>query len=85
MSNKKMIVVVGATGGQGGGLVRSILGDPNSGFAARAVTRDVNSERAKALAKLGQFEYYGTSTGNTGTSFVVDSGKVIVTFSASGS
>ncbi len=44
-----------------------------------------NVDRLKALAKLGQFEYYGTSTGNTGTSFVVDSGKVIVTFSASGS
>jgi len=44
-----------------------------------------NVDRLKALAKLGQFEFYGTSTGNTGTSFVVDSGKVIVTFSASGS
>jgi uncharacterized protein YbjT (DUF2867 family) len=53
MSNKKTIVVVGATGGQGGGLVRSILSDPNGGFTVRAVTRDVNSEKAKGLAKLG--------------------------------
>ena len=53
MSNKNTIVVVGATGGQGGGLVRSILSDPNSGFAVRAVTRDVNSAKAKALEKLG--------------------------------
>ena len=53
MSNKKTIVVVGATGGQGGGLVRSILSDPNSGFAVRTVTRDVNSAKAKALEKLG--------------------------------
>jgi uncharacterized protein YbjT (DUF2867 family) len=29
------------------------LRDPNSGFVARAITRDVNSDQAKALAKLG--------------------------------
>jgi uncharacterized protein YbjT (DUF2867 family) len=50
---KKIIAIVGATGAQGGGLVRAILGDPNGGFTARAITRDVNSEKAKALAKLG--------------------------------
>ena len=44
-----------------------------------------NVARLKALAKTGQFEYYGTSSGNIGTDFVVDSGKVIITFSASGS
>ncbi len=44
-----------------------------------------NVTELKRLAKLGQFEYFGTSTGNLGTAFVVDSGKVIVTFSASGS
>ncbi len=53
MAEKKVIAVVGATGAQGGGLVRAILSDPNGGFAARAVTRDVNSEKAKALVKLG--------------------------------
>jgi uncharacterized protein YbjT (DUF2867 family) len=53
MAEKKIIAVVGATGAQGGGLVRAILSDPNSGFAARAITRDVNSDKAKALAKLG--------------------------------
>ena len=50
---KKTIAVVGATGAQGGGLVRAILADPSGEFAARALTRDVNSEKAKALAKLG--------------------------------
>ncbi len=40
-------------------------------------------ERLKELAKEGQFDYYATSTGNLGTTFVVDSGKVIITFSAS--
>jgi uncharacterized protein YbjT (DUF2867 family) len=53
MADKKIIAVVGATGAQGGGLVRAILADPNGGFAARVVTRDVNSDKAKELAKLG--------------------------------
>lgn len=53
MSQKKIITVFGATGSQGGGLVRAILGDPNSEFAIRAVTRDATSDKAKALAALG--------------------------------
>jgi len=53
MSNKKIITVFGATGAQGGGLVRAILSDKNSEFAVRAVTRDANSDKAKALAQLG--------------------------------
>ncbi|HYM11697.1 MAG TPA: NmrA/HSCARG family protein [Bryobacterales bacterium] len=53
MDEKKIIAVVGATGAQGGGLVRAILSDPSGGFAARALTRDVNSDKAKELAKLG--------------------------------
>ena len=53
MPDKKVIAVVGATGAQGGGLVRAILSQPSSGFAARAITRDVNSQKAKELAKLG--------------------------------
>ena len=53
MSDKKIIAVAGATGAQGGGLVRAILADPAGGFTARALTRDVNSDKAKALAALG--------------------------------
>jgi uncharacterized protein YbjT (DUF2867 family) len=53
MAAKKIITVFGATGAQGGGLVRAICADTNSEFIARAVTRDVNSEKAKGLAKLG--------------------------------
>jgi uncharacterized protein YbjT (DUF2867 family) len=53
MADRKIIAVVGATGAQGGGLVRAILNDPAGGFAVRAITRDVSSEKAKALAKLG--------------------------------
>src|SRR5690242_17519010 len=53
MADNKIIAVAGATGAQGGGLVRAILSDPASGFAARALTRDVNSAKAKELAALG--------------------------------
>jgi uncharacterized protein YbjT (DUF2867 family) len=53
MADKKIIAILGATGAQGGGLVRAILNDPNGGFTARAITRDVNSDKAKELAKLG--------------------------------
>lgn len=53
MSEKKIIAVVGATGAQGGGLVRAILNDPDGGFAARAITRDADSEKARELAALG--------------------------------
>lgn len=51
--SKKIIAVIGATGAQGGGLVRAILADPNGGFAVRALTRDPESPKAKALADLG--------------------------------
>ncbi len=53
MAEKKIIAVLGATGAQGGGLVRAILSDPSGGFTARAITRDVNSDKAKALQALG--------------------------------
>ena len=53
MSDKKIIAVVGATGAQGGGLVRAILNDPSGGFAARAITRNPNSDKARELAGLG--------------------------------
>ena len=53
MAEKKIIAVVGATGAQGSGLVRAIVSDQGGGFAARALTRKVNSEKAKELAKLG--------------------------------
>ena len=51
--DKKIIAVVGATGAQGGGLVRAIVNDPKGGFAARAITRKKDSDKAKALAKMG--------------------------------
>lgn len=53
MTTKKIIAVVGATGAQGGGLVRAITSDKSGEFAARAITRDPHSEKAQQLAQLG--------------------------------
>jgi uncharacterized protein YbjT (DUF2867 family) len=53
MTDKKMIAVVGATGAQGGGLVRAILADTTGPFTARAPTRNADSGRARELASQG--------------------------------
>ena len=53
MADKKIIAVVGSTGSQGGGLVNAILADTNGEFAVRAITRDPNKDKAKALAAKG--------------------------------
>jgi uncharacterized protein YbjT (DUF2867 family) len=53
MTPKKTIAVLGATGAQGGGLVRAILEDSQGGYAVRAITRDAGSDAAKALAARG--------------------------------
>jgi uncharacterized protein YbjT (DUF2867 family) len=59
MPEKKIIAIVGATGAQGGGLVRAILNDPTGGFVPRAITRDLNSASAKELARLGALVVQG--------------------------
>jgi uncharacterized protein YbjT (DUF2867 family) len=46
-----IIAVVGATGNQGGGLVKAILEDGQ--FQARAITRNADSDKAKALSSKG--------------------------------
>jgi uncharacterized protein YbjT (DUF2867 family) len=53
MTDRKIIAVVGATGQQGGGLVRAVLADPAGQFAVRAITRRPDSDSAKALARQG--------------------------------
>jgi uncharacterized protein YbjT (DUF2867 family) len=53
VTEQKIIVVVGATGAQGGGLVRAILADPDGGFVARALTRNAASDKARELAAQG--------------------------------
>ncbi|CAG7852472.1 NmrA-like family domain-containing protein 1 [Serendipita indica DSM 11827] len=51
MSSKQVIVVFTATGKTGGGMIDAILNDGQ--FAARAVTRNPESDAAKALAAKG--------------------------------
>ncbi len=53
MPTKQIIAVFGATGAQGGGLVRAIAADPNGPFTARAITRNPDSEKARALVAMG--------------------------------
>ncbi|HXG58612.1 MAG TPA: NmrA/HSCARG family protein [Thermoanaerobaculia bacterium] len=53
MAEKKVIAVLGATGAQGGGLMRAILADRGGEFAARAITRRPDSDKARALADAG--------------------------------
>jgi uncharacterized protein YbjT (DUF2867 family) len=47
----KLVVVVGATGQQGGSVINSLLKDGT--FQIRGITRNVNSEKAKALYAKG--------------------------------
>ena len=48
---QKLIVVVGATGGQGGSVITSFLKDGN--WRIRGLTRNPESEKAKALSAKG--------------------------------
>jgi uncharacterized protein YbjT (DUF2867 family) len=51
----KLITVFGATGNQGGSVVRAILADPvlSKEFKIRAITRDPSKPSAKELAAKG--------------------------------
>jgi uncharacterized protein YbjT (DUF2867 family) len=53
MPEKKIIAVVGATGAQGGALVRAMLADKGGPFAPRALTRKPEADKGKALAAQG--------------------------------
>jgi uncharacterized protein YbjT (DUF2867 family) len=55
MSFKKIVVVFGATGNQGGSVIKTLLEDPsiNSQFEIRGVTRDASKPAAVALAEKG--------------------------------
>jgi len=55
MAAKKVVVVFGATGVQGGSVVKAILGDPKmkADWVVRGVTRDVSKPSAKALEAQG--------------------------------
>ncbi len=66
MADRKIIAVVGATGSQGGGLVRAILADKSGAFGVRAITRDASSEKAQALARSGA-EVFGANVDDAGS------------------
>lgn len=53
MHQTKIVAIVGATGAQGGGLVRAIVNSPEKEFMARALTRNEDSDKAQALKTLG--------------------------------
>ncbi|KAF3479620.1 NmrA family transcriptional regulator [Arthroderma uncinatum] len=55
MADKKLLVVFGATGKQGGSVINSVLGDEKaaSQFSIRGITRDPSKPSAQALAKRG--------------------------------
>jgi len=50
---KKIILVTGATGSQGGSVVDALLKDKDGGWEIRALSRNPDNEKAKALAKKG--------------------------------
>lgn len=54
-SAKKIIAVIGATGIQGGSVIKSILGDPAmaANWTVRGLTRDASKDAAKELASQG--------------------------------
>lgn len=51
----KLVVIVGATGKQGGSVIRALLNDPTarSTFKLRGITRDVTKPAAQALTAKG--------------------------------
>ena len=55
MAAKKIFVVFGATGNQGGSVIDSILSDPKtaSEFKIRGITRDPSKPNAQALTAKG--------------------------------
>jgi uncharacterized protein YbjT (DUF2867 family) len=53
MPEKNILAVMGATGAQGGGLARAILADRDGPFTLRAITRNPDGDKARALAALG--------------------------------
>jgi len=50
-AEKPIILVSGATGQQGGAVLRYLLKD--GGFRVRALTRDTKSQKAEALVRQG--------------------------------
>lgn len=54
----KLLVVFGATGNQGGSVVKNVINDPvlSNQYKVRAVTRDFSKPEAHALQKMGKVD-----------------------------
>ncbi len=54
-SPSKLLVVFGATGNQGGSVIKSVLADPRTAkeFKIRGITRDPSKPNAQALTEKG--------------------------------
>lgn len=77
--SKQLLAVFGATGNQGGSVIRAVLSDPNLSkrYSVRGITRDTTSPKAQALKSTGaeivsaDFENPSTlSAALTGANFV---------------
>ncbi|KAF2638835.1 NAD(P)-binding protein [Massarina eburnea CBS 473.64] len=66
--SKQLLVVFGATGNQGGSVIRYVLNDPDlsSRYSIRAITRNSGSPEAQALASKG-VEVVSADLDNTST------------------
>lgn len=53
MSSPKLITIFGGTGSQGGSVIQSLLKNKSKAFSIRAITRNPDSESAKALTSQG--------------------------------
>ncbi len=53
MTETKTLAVIGATGAQGGGLIRAVVAASDGAFRVRAVTRSPGSDKARELAAQG--------------------------------
>jgi uncharacterized protein YbjT (DUF2867 family) len=73
----KLLTVFGATGTQGGSVIRAVLADPilSKGFKIRAVTRDVSKPSAQDLANQG-VEVISVSYSST-EAFLVQDGMLM--------
>ncbi len=64
IAQKKLILVIGATGAQGLAVIDGLLKPTNDGspspYAVRALTRNASSSRAQELARRGVEIYEGT-------------------------
>lgn len=52
-STKPIVAVLGATGAQGSSVVQYLVNDPEHAFHVRALTRNLESSKAKNLVALG--------------------------------